>query len=305
MGKKLAYEYVEQYFKEHGCKLLEKEYKNCKVKMKYRCECGNINKINFDNFKQGRRCQNCANKQLRKDRQFSFQYVYSYFKKQGCELLEKKYINSHTKMRYRCKCGNISGIRLANFKLGERCTKCGGSEKFTFEYVYNYFKEQDCELLEKGYINSRTKIKYKCSCKNISTTKFYHFKNGHRCNKCGVERTTGKNNYNYNSNLTNEDRILNRKLPGYEEWRKKVYKRDNYICQKCKNKKDKNNKYKKINAHHIRGYADNKKLRTKVSNGRVLCQECHNGFHKTYGKRNNNKQQLNEFLNKKTITSDM
>ena len=34
--------------------------------------------------------------------------------------------------------------------------------KFTYEYVYNYFKEQKCKLLETEYINSSTKMKYKC-----------------------------------------------------------------------------------------------------------------------------------------------
>jgi len=296
MPKKLTYECVKEYFNDHGCELLEKEYKNCKTKMKYKCNCGDISEINFDNFKQGRRCKKCANTKLRKDRQFSFQYVYDYFEKQGCKLLEKEYINSHTKMKYRCKCGDISGIRLSNFKLGERCMKCGGNEKFTFKYVYNYFKEQDCELLEKKYINSKSLMKYRCNCKDINKISFSDFKDGHRCNKCGIKRTTGKNNYNYNPNLTDEDRILNRKLPGYEEWRKKVYKKDNYICRKCKTKKNDNNKYKKINAHHIKGYADNEDLRTKVSNGIVLCQECHNGFHSIYGKRNNNQQQLDEYF---------
>jgi len=40
----------------------------------------------------------------------TYEYVYNYFKKQGCELLEMEYIGGTTKMKYICKCGNISSI---------------------------------------------------------------------------------------------------------------------------------------------------------------------------------------------------
>jgi hypothetical protein len=42
------------------------------------------------------------------------------------------------------------------------------AKKLTYEEVYTRFKEQNCELLDKEYKNSRTKLKYKCSCGNIS-----------------------------------------------------------------------------------------------------------------------------------------
>ena len=49
---------------------------------------------------------------------------------------------------------------------------------------------------------------------------------------------------------------------------------------------------KKLNVHHIEGYAENKHLRIDVSNGITFCQKCHNVFHRIYGKKNNNRSQL-------------
>lgn len=46
------------------------------------------------------------------------------FKEQGCVLLEDKYINGQTKMKYKCICGNISYIRWNNFRTGQRCKNC-------------------------------------------------------------------------------------------------------------------------------------------------------------------------------------
>ena len=51
------------------------------------------------------------------------------------------------------------------------------TKKYTFEYVYNYFKKEGCELLEYEYINNTTKMKYKCICGNESFIRFDSFKN--------------------------------------------------------------------------------------------------------------------------------
>jgi len=112
------------------------------------------------------------------------------FKEQGCLLLEEKYKNCNTPMKYMCKCGNQSKITFGNFRAGHRCKQCGNKKikeklQLTFEYVETFFKEQRCELLEKEYKNYQTKMRYKCSCGDISETTFGHFKAGHRCDKCG------------------------------------------------------------------------------------------------------------------------
>jgi hypothetical protein len=184
MGKKLTFEFVKQYFDEQGCELLEKEYINCKTKLKYKCSCGDINKINFHKFKKGQRCRKCRNVKIGNKKRFSYKYVYNYFKNNNCNLLEKQYIRDSIKMKYKCSCGHISKIRFNNFRKGERCIKCGGSEKYTFKYIKQYFKNKGCELLEKEYKNNKINLRYRCICGNISTIRFGHFRKGHRCRMC-------------------------------------------------------------------------------------------------------------------------
>lgn len=126
-------------------------------------------------------------------KKLTYENVYNYFKQYECKLLEIEYINSKTKMKYICKCKNKSEITWDNFKQGKRCAKCGGTEKLTYENVYNYFKEQECELLETEYINNRTLMKYICKCKNESLITFNDFKDQNkRCRKCG-----GNEKYTY------------------------------------------------------------------------------------------------------------
>ena len=121
-------------------------------------------------------------------KKYTLEYVKEFFKEQECELLEKEYKNNSTKMRYRCSCGDISEIIFKDFIRGQRCMKCKGSEKLTFDYVYNYFKEHNCELLEKEYKNNHALMKYRCSCGNISKITFNDFKQGHKCSTCGKSK---------------------------------------------------------------------------------------------------------------------
>ncbi len=295
MNKKYTIKEVGKIFKDNGCELLEKEYKNNSKKMKYRCNCGGISKIRLYSFIGGSRCQQCKGKILSNKKRLTYEYVCNYFKEQECKLLEKEYVNNRIKMKYKCFCGKISNINFSDFRQGKRCSNCSGTKKNTYKYIYNYFKEQECELLEKEYINNRIKMEYKCSCGNISNISFSNFKKGQRCNKCKIEKMLGKNNTNYNPNLTDEERVDRRKNPEYKQWTKDVYKKDKYTCQKC---------FKvgyKLNSHHIEGFAENKKLRIDINNGITFCKDCHDLFHAIYGKKNITKKQLDDFISKTDI----
>ncbi len=295
--KKLTFKFVKQYFEDRDCELLETEYINNVTLMKYECICGNNkDKIRFNSFQQGKRCMECSG-----SKKYTFDYVYDYFKDHDCELFETEYINNSTKMRYRCDCGNKKcKISFSDFKSGKRCKKCGykkiaEKERFTFKEVKQYFKDHDCELFETEYINARTKMRYKCDCGNDKCKiKFSHFKNGHRCKKCAIERMSGKNHPNYNPNLTDEEREKGRICPGLGKWKIDVREKDNYTCQYCGEKEG------KLCAHHIEAYTPNKELRTVLSNGITFCEEHHIEFHKIYGY-DCNREQLNEFLSKKFI----
>jgi hypothetical protein len=58
--------------------------------------------------------------------------------------------------------------------------------------------------------------------------------------------------------------------PLYKEWRNKVYSRDNHQCQwpGC-------NKKKRLNAHHIKTWANYPALRFLIENGITLCYQHH------------------------------
>jgi len=81
----------------------------------------------------------------------------------------------------------------------------------------------------------------------------------------------------------------------FAKWRKKVFERDNYICQKCK-KRSKKGERIELHPHHILNFSNHEDLRFIVDNGVTLCVECHQEFHKRYGWINNNEWQMKEFI---------
>jgi len=87
------------------------------------------------------------------------------------------------------------------------------------------------------------------------------------------------------------------KTMDYKEWRKDVFERDDYTCQKCQVKSG-NGKMVYLHPHHIQNFSQYIELRFIIDNGITFCKECHMKFHKIYGTRNNNKQQIKKFLNK-------
>jgi len=134
----------------------------------------------------------------------------------------------------------------------------------------------------------------KCDCGELHHVSKEHLENG-ATSSCGCLRREvmcsmiGSLHHKWNPALTNEERTLMRRFPEYLKWRKSVYKRDNYSCQKCGKVGG------RINAHHIEGYADNKELRTELSNGITLCEDCHKDFHRTYGN-HSTREQFEEWL---------
>ena len=198
-----------------------------------------------------------------------------------CSYCGKKNIKQVTKSRLNRK--NKHGV--VNFYCDDRCKDAhyGILYSGVNSFRYNSF---ECKCLECGKIFNRTEYEIK--------------KNGGKyCSReCAVKNYptmfSGVNNPNYNPNKSDEDRIINRNIEGYNEWQRQVYSRDNYTCQCCLDDTGGN-----LNAHHIYNYMEYPLLRIEVDNGITLCKSCHVKFHNIYGYKNNNLLQMEEFLNRK------
>ena len=122
------------------------------------------------------------------------------------------------------------------------------------------------------------------------------FQKGHPdfTSKEGRKRMALKKQGENNPNWKNGISPINQKIRGsfeYKLWQNSVFDRDDYLCQRCKEKR-----ISKLVAHHIKNFAQYPELRFVIENGITLCKDCHKLFHKIYGKKNNTQEQIKEFL---------
>ncbi len=295
---RLSYKEVKEIFRKGGCTLISKEYKNSRELLDYQCSCTRFAKISLSNFKKGQRCKKCAiERNIERNaekRRKTIKEVKEIFKKGGCELLEYIYIDSHIKMKFLCDCEREAEITLHSFQMGHRCMKCAIEERaeqlrYSYKEVKEIFRKGGCTLISKEYKGSGYKLEYLCDCGRPAEIRFTDFQSGQRCIECAIERRSGENHYNYNPNLTDEERIIGRNYKEYVEWRTKVYKRDDYTCH------INGEKGVYLIAHHLESYDVNIDLRLVVLNGITMSKELHTLFHNIYGYGNNTTAQFKEF----------
>lgn len=145
-----------------------------------------------------------------------YEYVKNYYKDKGYELLSETYINIFSNLRYKCPNNHIVELPFHEFKKRNTCRECSKYTSKTFKQVYDYFKDEGCELLETEYINAKTKMKYKCECGDESYIIWSKFKDGQRCKKCQVNKIKEKNTKYTLEYVTNYLKQENYKLLNYD-----------------------------------------------------------------------------------------
>ncbi len=136
-----------------------------------------------------------------------------------------------------------------------------------------------------------------CECGAIIEVDNYNLKSGHtRSCGClkqnnfeGATRVSGAQHGRWRGGVTPANQRV-RQSTEYANWRTEVFERDSFTCQKCGQLGG------KLRAHHIECFAENKGKRTDADNGITFCYGCHRAFHALYGRKNNNQQQIGEFL---------
>lgn len=78
----------------------------------------------------------------------------------------------------------------------------------------------------------------------------------------------GEGAVNWKGGITPEHKLI-RNSKAYQDWRTKVFKRDNHTCQECGDQGY-------LNAHHIKPFAKFPEFRFDVDNGITVCLDCHN-----------------------------
>lgn len=196
-----------------------------------------------------------------------------------------------------CICGNKKVISLGDLRRG-KTTSCGCYRKQKTKN--RLFKDISGNLygmltvlyLDPNHTSGKTKYICKCSCENklISIGRDNLVRG--ITNSCGcIRKRRGKDHWAYKENA--EKRKKRNNGSEYIEFRKLVMERDSYSCILC----GKIGGY--LEVHHLDGYHWCEEKRFDIENAVTLCNHangCHKLFHSKYGRKNNTREQFDEFF---------
>jgi len=114
-------------------------------------------------------------------KRLTYEFVKEQFEKEGYELLSGEYVDSKTKLKYRCPKGHEHSIKWANWQQGQRCPYCAGNGKLTIEFIRSEFAKERYKLLTTDYENCSQKLYYVCPNGHERSINWNNWQQGGRC----------------------------------------------------------------------------------------------------------------------------
>src|SRR3990167_834223 len=164
-------------------------------------------------------------------------------------------------------------LKYQNTILDKRCIECG--EEFRQIRRLKGICSEGCKIVRRLRFRPQTFIE----CKKCGR-KFGPIERLNRIfcsNKCKVEYLQGEKHPAWEGGKSRETQRARAKME-YKRWRDTIFVRDNFTCWDC-GKRSKKGERIEINAHHIKGFAENKESRYDLDNGITLCVKCHRKIH--------------------------
>jgi predicted metalloenzyme YecM len=121
MCKKCDITELQDYAKNKGGKLLSTNYINSKTKMLWECEEGHQWEVSWNSIKQDTWCPSCSREKSKSD----ITELQEYAKNKEGKLISDNYINSITKMLWKCKEGHQWEAKWTDIKNNNSwCPEC-------------------------------------------------------------------------------------------------------------------------------------------------------------------------------------
>lgn len=162
------------------------EYLNNKTKVELQCPKGHIYNVRPNDFMTGHRCRSCSisnSEEILSRKAKSNNELKLIADKRGFKILGE-YINLNNKIKMSCPNGHIRMYNIGHFKNGFGCAICNGTDsEYAKQHLIELSKSENYEVIGE-YVNTMTKIEFKCPEGHLYKTKPNDFKNGYRCPVC-------------------------------------------------------------------------------------------------------------------------
>ncbi len=167
--------------KARGGECLSDVYENINRKLKWRCAAGHEWEAKADGVKNsGSWCPICASKRIDNP----IQYVQELALIKGGRCLSETYVDSKSKLLWECSLGHRWLATLNDVGQGAWSHDCGGSKALTLEAVRISAAEKGGECLSNEYLNSHTKMRWRCDKGHEWSATAGHIRSGGWCPVC-------------------------------------------------------------------------------------------------------------------------
>ena len=179
MGNKLSIEEMQEIAKSRDGECLSEEYLGCYIKLKWRCKEGHEWLAQPNNIKYGKWCPKCAKKFP-----LTIEEMQEIAKSKGGKCLSETYVNIFAKLNWKCKKGHIWKSTPNSVKRGSWCPICAHNIPLTIEEMQEIAKSKGGECVSDKYINSKTKLVWKCKEGHTWKATPDDIKSGNWCPEC-------------------------------------------------------------------------------------------------------------------------
>ena len=210
MRAKWTKEVIIKYVEEQGyifIQFIKFDKSNSRILIKCKNKNHQPYEVTFNNFKNGRRCPQCAKlKRGESKTVWTKEKIIKFVEDNNYKFIRFiKFDKIESRIEIWCKNLNHKPyeIRFANFYHGTRCRKCAdeiNSKNFShdYEYVKNYIESYGYKLLSTEYKNLHSEIEILCDKHGVYKTTFQLFKmSKYKCPKCADEHKGEYHKLNY------------------------------------------------------------------------------------------------------------
>ena len=182
-------------------------------------------------------------------------------------------------------CANKSKVIWGS--LTKICKRCG--KEFTKRYGYSQTQWDKAEYCSLNCAKNGSKWTQESKDKISGRNSPNFGKHPSIETRLKKSKHRGENAGNWQGGKTAQSFLIRHNI-NYKLWREAVFARDNWTCQKSGTRGG------LLRAHHIFSFSKYPELRFAIDNGITLSDDNHKEFHIQYGKKNNTKEQIEEFI---------
>ncbi|MFH0815652.1 MAG: zinc-ribbon domain-containing protein [Methanobacteriota archaeon] len=162
-------------------------YINSSTKLKWKCSEGHEWLAVPTSIAKGHWCHICSRKKVIDAQRPSIEDMEKLAILKGGKCISPKYFNSSTKLKWRCKEGHIFLARPSTVRQGHWCPFCVGRGK-TIDHMQRIAENCGGMCLSKRYVNSKTKLKWRCGFGHEWENTPGHIQRGQWCPICAQSK---------------------------------------------------------------------------------------------------------------------